>query len=343
MPNETDYSVNIYSPHEGAMVGYKQAKRAAEHSQFGIELDIPGTLPCVKDYVAPLLPWEICAIQAQTSNGKTLFSNWWERKIAEQLKQQKRDEVIIHVSLEETIEAMAFQDYGRILNQKPADFARGSFTDWSKMQWAMGKIDAIPVWRIGDSSERPEDAPELYLSNIYRAINELVEGKITGSKIKPAVMVLDYLQALPLDPEIKKANKEGQRRLQVADDVFRLREMTTHLGCPIIVPLQAKQNLEGNNEPYLIPGMYDGMETSAIATRFDRIFSLWMPKTSYLVGQTVFSKDKNPLFTVAENQVFFKVNKQRGGLPAGMVWELKVDYDSGEYMSAYYKPPKSDV
>lgn len=343
-PNKPDYSKNIYSPHEAAMVGYKQSKRAAEHSQFGIELDIPGTNPAIKDYFAPLLPWEICAVQAQTSNGKTLFTNWWERGISEQLKRQGRlDEAIIHVSLEETIEAMAFQEYGRILNQRPADFARGAFTDWAKMQWAMGKLDQTPVWRIGDSADRPADAPELYLSNIYRAIQELVEGNITGTPIKPAVVIVDYLQALPIDPETKKASKEEQRRLQVAADVFRLREMTTHLGCPIIIPLQAKQELKGANEPFMIPGTYDGMETSAIATRFDRILSLWMPKTSYLIGSRTYNKKGDVFVDTREDQAYIKVNKQRGGLPAGMVWELKIDYETGEYMDAFFKPKKSDV
>lgn len=330
-------TADIYSPHEVGMVGYKQAQRAAEHSQFGIELDIKGTLPSIKEYVAPLLPWEICAIQAQTSNGKTYFTNWWERKIAEQLKRQGREEIIIHVSLEESIEAMAFQDYGRLLNANPSDFARGAYTDWKKMQWAMGKIDQTPIWRLGDSSERPQDAPELHLTNIYKAIQELVSGEVTGSPLKPAVVIVDYLQALPIDSENKEVGKREQRRLQVSNDVFRLRAMTTHLNCPIIVPLQAKQTLEGNNEPYMIPGTYDGMETSAIATRFDRIFSLWMPKTSYLIGQTVFNKEKQPVFTVAENQAFFKVNKQRGGLPAGRVWELKIDFEEQEYYDAYYK------
>lgn len=325
---------NIYSPHESGMIGYKQAQRAAEHSQFGIELNIKGT--SIKDYFAPLLPWEICAIQGQTSNGKSMFCNWWEGKIAKQLTEQKRDEVIIHVSLEESIEAMAFMDYGRILKVAPSEFSRGSYTDWSKMQWAMGQIDKIPVWRIGDSANKPKDAPELYLSNIYKAICQLVEGKITGSPIKPAVIVIDYLQALPLDPEIKQATRDAQRRLQVAQDVFRLREMTTHLGCPFIVPLQAKQTLEGNNLPYMIPGTYDGMETSAIATRFDRMLSLWMPKTSYLVGSTVSNKEKTVSLNVKEDQCFLKVNKQRGGLPAGMVYELRIDFEEQEYYDVFY-------
>lgn len=330
---------NIFSPIEGAMLGKKLAQKAAEHKEFGIELQVAGTNdPAIGEYFAPLLPWEICAVQAQTSNGKTMFTNFWERQIAEQLKRQERDEVIIHVSLEESIEAMSFNDYGRILKQRPADFARGNFTDWAKMDWAMTEIAGTPVWRIGDSAERDPQAPELYLSNIYRSIQELISGKITGDKWKPAVVIVDYLQALPIDPEVKTAQKQDQRRLQVAQDVFRLREMTTHLKCPIIVPLQAKQELAGENPPYKIPGVYDGMETSAIATRFDRMLSLWMPKTSYLIDSTVTNKDKTVSLTVRENQVFFKVNKQRGGLPAGRVWELKVDYDTQEYYDTFYNP-----
>ena len=336
----SNHKANIYAPNESSMRGLEQAKKAAEHAQFGIELEIPGTDPAVKDYFAPLLPWEICAVQAQTSNGKTMFTNFWERQIPEQLKRQGRDEIIIHVSLEESIEAMAFSDYGRVLNQKPADFARGKFTDWARMMWAKSQLDGIPVWRIGDSSDRPDDAPELTLSNIYRAIRELVSGNITGEPWKPAVVIVDYLQALPIDPETKQAQQHEQRRLQVASDVFRLREMTKHLKCPIIVPLQAKQELAGENPPYKIPGLYDGMETSAIATRFDRIISLWMPKMSYTIGSTVMNKDKTQSLTVREDQAFLKVNKQRGGLPAGMVWELKVNYETQEYTSVYYRGEK---
>jgi len=98
MGNKTD--TTIYSPHEAGMIGYELAQRAAKHSQFGIELDIPGTDPAIKDYFAPLLPWEICAVQAQTANGKTYFTDWWTRQIVNQLVRQGRDEIIIKVSLE---------------------------------------------------------------------------------------------------------------------------------------------------------------------------------------------------------------------------------------------------
>lgn len=332
------HATNIYSPNDMTNLGIEQSEKAAEFSQFGIELDIPGTNPAIKDYFAPLLPWEICAVQAQTSNGKTMFTNWWIRKIAEQLKRQNRDEVILWVSLEETIEAMAYSELGRILQVRPADIARGSYQDKQKLLWAKMQIDGINIWRIGNSSETPDDAPKLTLSNVWRSAKELIDGGVTGSKWKPAVMVVDYLQILPIDPEFAKAKHEQQRRLQVDADVERLRKMTSSLKSPIIVPLQAKQELQGNNPPYMIPGTYDGVETSGIATRFDRMISLWLPKTSYPVGTTVSNKDKTQFLSVKEDQAFLKVNKQRGGLPAGMVWELRVDYAKQEYMDQYWRP-----
>lgn len=334
-----DHSKSIYSAHEVGMIGRDATRRAAEHAQFGIGLKIPGQLhspdnPALSEYFAPLLPWEICALQGQTSNGKSYFKDFWLRQIAAQLEQQERDEAIIDVHLEETIEAVAFQEYGRLLDARPADFARGTYTDDNKIMWAMTQIDSTPVWHIGDSAQRADDAPELTLSNIYRAIKALVSGGVTGTPVKPAVVSIDYLQALPLDDEVKsKAPYENQRRLQVAKDVFRLRAMTTHIGCPIIVPLQAKQKLDGANAPMMIPGTYDGMETSAIATRFDRVLSIWMPKTTYPVGFEFAYGSRT--IKVTDDMAFLKVNKQRGGLPAGRVYELRADYRTHEYFDPY--------
>lgn len=331
------HASNIYAPNDVSNLGIAQSDKAQELSGYGIELDIKGTTPSVKEYFAPLLNWEICAVQAQTSNGKTMFTNFWMRQIAEQLRRQNRDEVIIHVSLEESIEAIAFTEFGRILETRPADFARGVYPDRNKLLWAKSQVDGVNIWRIANSAQTPENAPRLTLSNIYRSIQELVTGSITGEKWKPATVIVDYLQILPIDDEVKSANMKDQRRLQVDSDVARLRKMTTSLECPIIVPLQAKQELNGNNPPYMIPGTYDGMETSGIATRFDRIISLWLPKTSYPVGSTATNKDKSVAITVEEDQAFMKVNKQRGGLPAGMVWELKVNYEKQIYYDKYWK------
>jgi hypothetical protein len=341
MSNKGDFSKIIFTPHEVALVGYKSAKQAAELQDVGIPLDIYGS--DVSNYFAPLLPWEICAVQAQTHNGKTMFSDYWERETIKHLARIGQPGDIVHVSLEESIEAMAFTEYGRLMDVIPAKLARGEFKDIAKMQIAMQEIDKSRIWRIAESATFPDDElasiggqpSEMTLSNIYRALYAMQEGEI-ASKTKIRLITVDYLQGLPIDSEVKNTALDAQRRLQVRSDVYRLRKMTVKLSAPIIVAVQAKQKLDGANPPYMIPGMYDGEETSSIAQRFDRIISLWMPKTTNPVGTSITSNGEH-LFTVAEDQVFLKVTKQRGGLPSGKVFELKVDYNKREYIDAYAK------
>jgi replicative DNA helicase len=159
-------------------------------------------------------------------------------------------------------------------------------------------------------------------------MQELQVGNVTGRPVKIAAVFVDYLQALPIEATTKL---EEQRRLQVRRDVYRLRSMTTHLEAPVIVGVQAKQKLDGANPPYLIPGTYDGEETSSIAQRFDRILSLWLPKTTYSVGKKVEGYDDGR--AVQEDSVWLKINKQRGGFPAGASYHLRVDYQRREFAS----------
>lgn len=329
-----DNKALIHTPHEVGLAGYSAAKRAIENKDVGIPLHISGT--DIGDYFAPLLPWEICAVQAQTHNGKTMFMDFWERQVASALNEGD----VVHVSTEESIEAMAFYEYGRLLDILPAKLARGELSDVSRLQVAMRKIDESRIWRIAESSERVNvfddgKIPDLTLSNIYRVLKAMQDGQIADAT-KIRLIVVDYLQALPIDPEVRQTALDAQRRLQVRNDVYRLRKMTVALKTPIIVGVQAKQKLEGANPPYLVPGTYDGEETAAIAQRFDRIISLWLPKTTHPVGAGI-ARDGEHLFTVEENRCFLKVNKQRGGLPSSRMFDLRVDYQKREYNSYYGK------
>jgi len=343
MSNNTDFRGNIFTPHEVGLAGYNAALRAMEYKDIAIPLNIKGG--ALGEYFAPLLPWEICAVQGQTHNGKTMFTDWWERETIKHLEANEQSGDIVHVSYEESIEAMAFTEYGRLLDVIPAKLARGEYKDISKLQVALTTIGKSRIWRIAESAERPDkdllDNPEarpgdLTLSNVYRALSAMQKGEIaTETKIR--LITVDYLQAIPIDPEVRQVAPDAQRRLQVRNDVYRLRKMTVKLKTPILIPVQAKQKLEGANAPYQIPGIYDGEETAGIAQRFDRIVSLWMPKVSIPVGTVIYRNDER-LFTVSEDMVFLKVNKQRGGLPSGKTFELKVDYLKREYVDAYGKP-----
>jgi replicative DNA helicase len=270
------------------------------------------------------MPGELCAVQAQTSNYKSGFINMWEHSLAHHLNEQERaDEVIIHVDTESTIEGLAVQEIARGSDHTIADLSRGNVQDWSKVIKAAGKIASVNIYRIGAALGR-DDMPDLYLSNIYRAIRYMTDGHLIERKLTPACIFVDYLQALPIDMEVKTANKKDQRRLQVRDDVYRLRRMANYFRCPVVVGVQAKQNLSGHAGPNMrIPGTYDGEETSAIAQRFDRVISMWMPKTTHTVGEQLMHRSIS--FDVEEDVIWIKINKQRGGLPAGRAWQCQIE------------------
>ncbi len=328
----------IHTPHDKGMAGYNAAKRAIEFGDIGIPLNIQGSE--VSKYFAPLLPQEVCAVQAQTHNGKTYFTDWWEREAIKYLADKGLEGDIVHVSLEESLEAMAFSEYGRLLDVLPSTLARGEYKDIGKLEIAMQTIDGSRIWSIADTAGNEDEETELTLSNIHRALLAMQEGKITDAR-KLRLITVDYLQALPIDSEVKKTEYKEQRRLQVRADVYRLRNMAKKMFVPILVPLQCKQKLEGAKLPYLIPGMYDGEETSAIAQRFDRVISLWLPKNDYPIGSAQYSGAQGSQvkeFDVTEDLCYMKVNKQRGGLPSSRVFELKIDFKTHEYYGAYGKP-----
>lgn len=278
------------------------------------------------EYFADLMPGNTCSILAQTHNYKTGFMEMWEAALANHLVAQGRqDEIIVRIDVENAIEELGMMEVSRLTDHTMADLSRGNVRNWNAIIQAAGTISGIPIYRIADPLG-DENAPELYLSNIYRAIKYMKDGELTGSPLRIACIFLDYLQALPLDPEVKKQkDMDAQRRLQVRQDMYRIKKMAKHFACPVVFGVQAKQTLSGApGQNMLIPGMYDGEETSSIAQRTDRQIALWMPKQTHQIGQRLTYAGKE--FTVAEDMIWIRVLKQRGGLPSGKIWPCEIDY-----------------
>lgn len=319
---------SVFTAADKSTIGteYIQQMQAQKHRAMPLPLGNIG----FNKYFADLMPGEICAVQAQTSNYKSGFMNWWEKQMAHYLASNGREnEVIIHVDTENSIESLAVQDIARSSGYSVAELSRGELDEraWGKVMKAAGQIAGIPVYSVANSLGH-DDMPDLYLSNIYRAIRAMVTDELLDNPVKPACIFVDYLQALPIDPEVKTGSDlKNQRRLQVRQDVYRLRQMANYFNCPVVVGVQAKQVLTGHGGPaMMIPGTYDGEETSSIAQRFDRIISLWLPKTTHTVGDMLTHKGMS--YEVEEDLMWIKVNKQRGGLPAGRAWRYRVDYQT---------------
>lgn len=310
-----------YTPSEVATYGLQAIEDIQKNAHRAISSGIPG----LDGYLAPVRPGQVLGIVGQTSHYKSGLLHLIEHNAAMQLMRAGRDkEMVVHVSVEEGIEEQAFLEMARITGQSAGKIANGQIEDWAELERAAYKIADLPIYHIGDSLARSEYIPRLYFSNIFRAIRWLVDS--TG--FTPAMIGIDYLQALPIDPELKKYDFDNQRRLQVRSDAYRIRELASHFSCGVWVACQAKQLLSNspfNTGPWLqIPGMYDINESADVSQRFDRLLGLWLPARTYPVG-TLLPVGGGGL-EVTPNLLFIKVNKQRGGYPAGKTFLYDIDF-----------------
>ena len=321
-----DPSTAIYTPAQVADIGLRAVRQTHEDAKAGVGIGIP--IPGICDYFKPVLPGQICGIIAQTSNFKTSFMEFIETETAKTLDQAGcENKILVHISVEELIEDQAYLQLAMHSGDDAGNLAQGDVLDWNVLETAAVRIGAIPIYRIGSSMARAEDMPNLYMSNMILAIKYLKE-KLLDWKVEIAGLFFDYLQAFPIDPEYKTANQEQQRRLQVRADVFRLKQAAAYFRCPVFVSIQAKQKLDGANPPLMIPGIYDGEETSAIGQRFNRMITLWMPKMTHTVGSTIEGRGYN--FNVRENQLWVKIAKQQGRLPSGRAWMCEIDFATNQ-------------
>lgn len=319
----------VFTPPETSALGQRHVETASSLSQRSLPFFIKGAMT---DYFAPVLPGELGFVIAQTHHYKTGFINAWETHQAALLERDdsRSREIIIHVDLETPVEHLAVREVGKILEIPANDILQGRVKDMDSLKRAAMQLGRSPVYRIGASlgTRKGVGFNDLYLSNIQGAI-EYVVSEVHDDELEVAGLWIDYLQALPYDPEIRRAPTEHQRRLQVRSDVYRLRDIGAKLKCPVVTGVQAKQNLQ--NAPhrnFLLPGSYDGKETSDIAERADRIISLWMPKNTHGMGTRVEYRGFD--FLVQENLLWVKVCKQRGGLPSGQSFPCLIDYDRND-------------
>lgn len=322
---EFDAQQASYTPTEVAAYGLQAIEQVRSSAERAIGIGAPG----LRDYFAPMRPGQVAGIVGQTSHYKSGLLHYIEHQAAKQLTTQHRtDEAIVHISLEESVEEQSFLELARSSGENAGRLANGDVKDWDRLIKRSYDVAGIPIYRVGDSLVRSEDIPKLYLSNILRSVQWLVR----EYKIKLALIGLDYLQALPLDPELRNFDYDQARRLQVRTDAYRMREIASRFGCPVVVACQAKQTL-GNllaskGPPLLIPGMYDVNESSDIAQRFDRLLGVWLPARSYPVGTRL--RIGNMELPITDNLLLVKVNKQRGGYPAGRAFLFNIDYENND-------------
>ena len=327
MADETPYhdlfdpSKAAYTPSETSAYGLKAIEEIRDKKDKAINLG----LEFMEEYFAPVRPGQVAGVVGQTSYYKSGLLHLIEHKAASQIRAQGREgEAVIHVSVEEGIEEQAFLEFARNSGEDAGKLANGEVRDWEELVKVSYKVADVPIFRIGDSLERSKHMQPLHMSNIFLAIAYVIE----AFKVRPALISIDYLQALPKDVDIVKTADDSQRRLQVRRDAYRCRQMSTYFSAPVWVACQAKQQLANvvsdKGNPLLIPGMYDINESADVSQRFDRLIATWLPARTYPIGTKLRVGQEDIIVT--DNLLFIKVNKQRGGLPAGRIFICEIDF-----------------
>jgi replicative DNA helicase len=313
---------HIISPTELGTMGVETINALNESRHRLMPLLLPG----LDDYFVPVAPGDLTIIQAQTHNGKSWFMRRWAERMVAHLKRMKRDEVIVWVDTETPANYLAMTHVSRLANIPYREIVTANGLDAAKLMRAAMGVAETPIYTV--ATRLGNDGSEIHLSNIYRALNMLVDGKVDGQKHRVAAVFIDYLQSLPYDPVVaKQQDLDKQRRLQVARDVNTCRVMGSRFSCPIILGVQAKQTPEPTQmyKSLGVPGgVYDGQETANIGQRTDRLLALAVAARNFGVGQVVEYHGKS--MPVRENQMFVYVAKQRGeGFPAGGMFAYEMD------------------
>lgn len=322
MNKESEIHELIYTPSETATIGIESSKRISSYSDFGIPLGIPG----IDGYFSPVMPGQLSVIIGQTSHYKSGLISFLSENAARYISGKDvngaRPPAIVYISTEDFIEEQAYMLFARNSPQSVRDLSSGLIVDLKALERTAISVAGVPIYRIGLSFTRPSITyDKLYLSNLIRAVDIIAATRdIRG-------IFVDYLQALPIDPEVRSESVSNQRRLQVRQDIYRLKQAAAYYKTPVWVAVQAKQEISTIRSQIKLPGVYDGEESSSIAQRSDKILSVWLPKMHYLPGSQV--RLGSSTLTIDENTLFIKVAKQRGSLPSGRVWICKIDYEHG--------------
>lgn len=295
-----DYRSMLHSPSEAS---------TAYTAYYDKLLKWPGIrwgVSSLDKHMIPLHPGDVMGIIARPGHGKSTLAAYLARKTAKDiLAREAHNECVVYVTFEQSIEEIEafFQiDEGQY---SVTDFALGKVDRDTILRGSMNRI-SLPVWLAGKSMMKRGSIPTMTVSNVYRAIETLE----TDHKIKPALIIIDYIQIVP----VERASEKVQ---QVGDAIDRAKtELAMNCGCPVVLCVQASRAVDKSKSK--IPTSADCQWSSAIEQASDKLFGIWRPCLTENVDEVRINKEQ---IKVTPNLLVVKMLKQRFAA-AGQVFPL---------------------
>jgi len=294
MTTKDDFRILIHTPAELASeyVAWAEFIQSDPGIQFGVR--------AIDRRVIPMRPGELISIIARPGHGKTSLLAYFAREHAQRIVDagNSHREVVVYVTWEQSAEELE------------AFFQASDQYSISDIAWGRADLDTIkrqalkragtPIWVIGHGIGRatvkaPRMTPDAILSTI--------EAMEEDFDVKPTLMLFDYMQLIP----VLNIRDRVQRVTEVP---IRIKELALRIGCPAIVGVQARREVDDRLEK--IPGMRDAQWASSIEQTSDKVFGLWRPVITEESGGTL-SIDGTPgIYKINERLLIIRMLKQRG-------------------------------
>lgn len=275
---------------------------------------IPSGIPSFDKLLLPFRPGELVTVLGYTSNYKSGFMNWLSKQAIKAIKND--DEFVARVTWEQSVEEDTLSWLAGDADLSITKLARGLVDDdeWRLLEASSVKRALTPMWIIGHSqqlnAERRRARPRMTMTDVAQAL-EFICNDAVGRKLKPKMIVLDYLQ------RIRPDDKDGDsRRGQMSEAVNRAKDCAVSFDCPVVLGVQTGRQVMDRADK--TPTIDDGQETSNVEQSSDKMFGVWYPIKTEEEG-TYIGGEK-----VSKNLLIAKLLKQKLG-PAPKTCKLWVD------------------
>jgi len=271
-------------------------------------------IPEIDKVVCRVYPGRMLAVIARPSMMKTTFLVHLARTECHRLMANKiEDKYVLFVSLEET--------EGQILCWVAGELPSPDGVTMEEATAALARAATYPCWVSGREPVPTlddltiEKLPNLSAEQILHEIR-LVAQRGRG---KPSLILLDYLQIMDIQGNFE------QRNLQVAAALRLLRKIAQHAGCPIVVAVQAKEEVDLLGVP--IPKMGHSYYSSEVAHVADVMMSLYRPWRNDACQRQGYADLPAGRYPLSPNLLWVQLLKQRHG--EGMAgWPIWADPES---------------
>lgn len=298
----TDYRSLVHTPADLAVEFVEYAQRLKD--THGVTWGVPS----MDKVIIPMHPGDVIGVIARPGHGKSTLSAYLARHTAKRIAESgRKDRAVVYVTFEQSVEEIeAMFQVDEITGLSVTDIAWGR-ADIEDLKRRSVKRLSLPVAVIGKSQSRRKRTARMTIDNVYNALRCFED----DHGVKPELIVLDYIQIIPVDGA-------RDRVTQVGEAINASKELAIDCGCPIIIPTQAKVDVDKYD--LKIPGAGDTQWASAIGQVCDKEIGMWRPALTEPEGSTLDVGDGKEI-RVTQNLMIARLIKQRMA-PAGFTFVL---------------------